>query len=263
MSDSQYVFADAQYNKEFERLQAIEKVCDRSTHKRILATGLTKGWRCLEVGAGAGSILKWMADIVGESGTVVGVDIDTRFVANTSLSNVEVIEADIRQLSLESNSFDLIHTRYVLIHLVDFQVALSKMLNLLKPRGWLVIEEPDFSASRAIIGDEEEYKSFNKVNQAIFRTFAERGMDYSLGIKLPSIFQQLGLQQLTVENEVPLSEGGSGIAEIMKLSAIQLRDKYLATGEVTSEDIQRYCQFAENPTSWAVYHGTVGIIGQK
>ena len=263
MFDAKYIFAESQYNQEQERLQKIQQVCDRSTKELILATGLTAGWRCLEVGAGAGSIMKWMADLVGKAGTVVAVDIDTRFIANTKSSNVEVIEADIKQFSGLSNSFDLIHARYVLIHLVDFQVALSKMLNLLKPGGWLVIEEPDFSVSRAIFGEEEECKSVNKVNQAIYRMFADRGIDYSLGIQLPAIFQELGLQQLTVKNEVPLSQGASGVADVMKLSAIQLADQYIATGEVNSEDIQRYCRFAENQTSWAVYRGKVGVAGRK
>ena len=263
MFDAKYIFAESQYNQEQERLQKIQQVCDRSTKELILATGLTAGWRCLEVGAGAGSIMKWMADLVGKAGTVVAVDIDTRFIANTKSSNVEVIEADIKQFSGLSNSFDLIHARYVLIHLVDFQVALSKMLNLLKPGGWLVIEEPDFSVSRAIFGEEEECQSVNKVNQAIYRMFADRGIDYSLGIQLPAIFQELGLQQLTVKNEVPLSQGASGVADVMKLSAIQLADQYIATGEVNSEDIQRYCRFAENKTSWAVYRGKVGVAGRK
>ena len=263
MSKFNYVFADSQHAKELERLRVIEKVCDPASRRRILATGLTVGWHCLEVGAGAGSMIKWLANAVGKSGKVTAVDIDTRFLANAELPNVEVIKADIRHISLEDSSFDLIHARYVLIHIADFQVALSKMLDLLKPGGWLVVEEPDFSAARAIAGNEAECQSVNKVNQSIFRMFADRGLDYSLGIKLPSSFQKLGLQQLIVENDVPLSVGGSGVAAVMKLSAMQLADKYVATGEVTHEDIQRYCQFAENPSSWAVYQATVGVAGRK
>jgi SAM-dependent methyltransferase len=259
---SQYVFTDSQYIKELERLQAIEQVFDPASRRRIQATGITETWRCLEVGAGAGSIMQWMAGVVGEKGRVVAVDLDTRFIANTQLPNVEVLETDIRDLPLENHSFDLVHARYVLIHIPEFQVALSRMLNLLKPGGWLIIEEPDFSAARAIVGEERGCQSMNRVNQAILQMFANRNMDYALGVKLPATLQKLGLQQLSVENDAPLSNGGSGIATVMKLSTVQLAEKYIATGEATQADIEQYCLFSEDQNAWAIYYATIGITAQ-
>lgn len=205
MTTSQYVFIGSQRSKEFERLQAIEQVFDPATQRRIQSTGITESWRCLEVGAGAGSITRWMAGAVGESGKVVAVDLDTRFITDINQSNVEVLEADVRDLSLENDSFNLVHARYVLIHIPDFQVALTRMLKLLEPGGWLVLEEPDFSAARAIVGEEAACRSMDRVNQSILQMFENRGMDYALGSKLPAILQEFGLQQLWVENDAPLS----------------------------------------------------------
>jgi ubiquinone/menaquinone biosynthesis C-methylase UbiE len=263
MSESKYVFADTQHSQELKRLQKIEEVFDPASQRRILATGLTTGWRCLEVGVGAGSIMRWMAELVGERGKITAIDLDTRFVAETNLTNVEVLEADIRSVPLESQSFDLIHTRFVLIHIPDFQVALAKILDLLKPGGWIVVEEPDFSVARAIVGDQAACQSVNRVNQAILQMFTERGVDYALGVKLPAIFQRLGLQQLSVENETPLSHGGSGLATVMRMSAAQLAERYIATGEATRQDIEQYCMFANDSNTWAVYHATVGIVAQR
>lgn len=262
MSMSQYVFTDSQHVKELERLQAIEQVFDPASRRRIRATGITADWRCLEVGAGAGSVTQWMAAVVGENGKVVAVDLYTRFVANIQLPNVEVLEADIRHLPLENHSFDLVHARYVLIHIPDFQVALSRMLDLLKPGGWLVIEEPDFSAARAIVGEERGCQSMNRVNRAILQMFANRNMDYALGVKLPATFQKLGLQQLSVENDAHLSNGDSGVATVMKMSTVQLAEKYIATGEATPEDIKQYCLFSEDRNAWAIYYATVRITAQ-
>lgn len=262
MSTFQYVFTDSQHVQELERLQAIEQVFDPASRRRIQATGIRTNWRCLEVGAGAGSITQWMAAVVGKCGKVVAVDLDTRFVANIQLPNVEVLEADIRSLSLENHSFDLVHARYVLIHISDFQVALSKMLDLLKPGGWIVIEEPDFSAARAIVGEEEACQSANRVNRAILQMFSGRNMDYALGVKLPAMLQQLGLQQLSVENDAPISNGDSGVAMVIKMSTVQLAEKYIATGEATQEDIERYCLFAEDRNAWAIYYATVGVAAQ-
>ncbi|MBE9190806.1 class I SAM-dependent methyltransferase [Gloeocapsopsis crepidinum LEGE 06123] len=259
---SNYVFTDTQHLPELERLRAIEQVFDPLSHRRLQATGIATNWQCLEVGAGAGSIAHWMAAVVGQYGKVTAIDVDTRFLANIKLSNVEIIKADIRHFEVNA-SFDLVHARYVLIHLPDFQVALSRMIDLLKPGGWLVIEEPDFSAARAIAGKETACQSVNCVNRAIWQMFTDRGMDYALGVKLPAICQQLGLQQLSVENDAPLSQGGSGVAKVMKMSTEQLTQKYIATGEATHQDIEQYCQFAEDPHTWAIYYSTVGVSAQK
>jgi ubiquinone/menaquinone biosynthesis C-methylase UbiE len=263
MSTPQYIFTDSQRSREFERLQAIEQVFDPASQKRLQSTGIAENWRCLEVGAGAGSMTRWLAAAVGENGKVVAVDLDTRFVANINQLNVEVLEADVRHLLLENNSFDLIHARYILIHVPDFQVALTRMLKLLKPGGWIVLEEPDFSAARAIVGEASACQSMNRVNQAILQMFANRGMDYALGVKLPAILQGLGLQQLSVENDAPLANGDSGIATVMKMSTLQLAEKYIATGRATHEDIEKYCLFAEDQNAWAIYYATVGVIAQK
>ena len=107
---------------------------------------------------------------------------------------MSVVQADIRTAQLPQESFDVVHARYVLIHLADYEVALTKMLDCLKPGGWLVLEEPDFSASRGIAGEEEDLASVHKVNQAIEQMYATLRMDYALGLKLPALLQQRGLK---------------------------------------------------------------------
>jgi len=263
VTTSQYVFTDAQHSRELERLQAIEQVLDPASQRRIQSTGITKRWRCLEVGAGAGSITRWLAAAVGEGGKIAAVDLNTRFVSNINQPNVEVLEADVRQLPLEGDAFDLVHARCVLIHIADFQVALTQMLQLLKPGGWIVLEEPDFSAARAVAGETAACEAVERVNQAILQMFENREMDYALGIKLPAIVQELGLQQLHVENDALLANGGSGVATVMKMSTMQLAEKYIATGTATQEDIENYCQFAEDQSAWAIYHAMVGLVAQK
>ena len=84
-----------------------------------------------------------------------------------------------------------------------------------------------------------------------------------LGLKLPALLQQCGLKDLTVENEAPLCADGSGMATVMKMSAEQLREKYLATGVVEPGDLARYCRFAGDPNAWAIYYATIAVSGRK
>jgi SAM-dependent methyltransferase len=263
MSQSKYIFTDTTHVSELRRLQTIERIFDPASRSLILATGLAEGWDCLEVGAGAGAIAKWMTEIVGETGGVSAVDLDARFIKEISLPNFSIFEGDIRVIPFVKDAFDLIHLRYVLIHIPDFEAVLSRLLGFLKPNGWLVIEEPDFSVAKAIAGDRGACESFDRINQAIFKIYADKGTAYDLGIKLPAIIQNLGLQKLSVENDSPISGGGSALATMMKMSAMQLAEKYLETGLVTQQDIENYCEFAENPNCLAIYYATVRTAAQK
>ena len=93
--------------------------------------------------------------------------------------------------------------------------------------------------------------------------FESRGMDDALGLKLLPLLQMRGLCDLSMENDAPVSAGGSGLAKMMAMSAQQLRDKYLGTGVVSEADLQHYGECAEDPQSRAVYYATVAVAGRK
>ena len=262
MGQTEYVFQNTEDQREMDRLRAIETIFDPATRRRLIFAGLREGSQCLEVGPGAGSIMTWMAENAGRSGAVTAVDINTRFIDNPPF-NVRVLNGDIRTVTLEPESFDLVHTRYVLIHIPDFLAVLEILRRVLKPGGSLVLEEPDFSASHPLGGEESETQSFKKVHQAIVRMYSSKGMDHSLGAKLPALLKEFGLKNITTENDAPVSQGGSEIACMMGLSASQLRDQYMATGEASLEDLENYGKFSQNPDSRAIYYATIGTMGQK
>jgi hypothetical protein len=60
-----------------ERLAGIEATWDPGTWALLESIGVGPGWRCLEAGAGGGSIAAWMAERVGPDGSVLATDIDT------------------------------------------------------------------------------------------------------------------------------------------------------------------------------------------
>lgn len=71
MSEHQYGFSTVPDEVERERLQEQEHEIDQVTIRHLEAIGVSKGWNCLEVGAGAGSIAQWLSSRVGSSGHVV------------------------------------------------------------------------------------------------------------------------------------------------------------------------------------------------
>jgi SAM-dependent methyltransferase len=263
MRERSYVFEGTPHDAELERLRAVEEVFDAATRKCLLATTLGAGWRCLEVGAGAGSIATWMADTVGGSGRVLAVDLNTRFLSGTGPANLDVREEDIRTAAIDPESFDLVHARFVLIHVPDWTDGLAAMTRCLKPGGWLVLEEPDFSRSRPLAGPPELRGAFENVHKAIEAMFRERGMDHAFGARLPTLLQDREFEEISIDDDEPIVPGGAPQAGMMAMSTHQLRGKYVATGRATEGDVERYGTFAADPTCWATYHATIRAAGRK
>ena len=84
---STYPISNADPDEE-RRLTLLESLVDPGTIQRLSNLDVGPGWRCLEVGAGRGSIAKWLSEKVGTKGSVVAIDIDTRFLDAIAADNL-------------------------------------------------------------------------------------------------------------------------------------------------------------------------------
>lgn len=109
-SEQQYVAADIDADTESRRLRLLEACRDPGTIRRLDRLGVSRGWGCLEVGAGHGSITRWLAERVGPTGSVIAADIDPRFLTDMP-AGVDVRRFDIRHDDLEVDTYDLVHCR--------------------------------------------------------------------------------------------------------------------------------------------------------
>ncbi|XP_062846937.1 phosphoethanolamine methyltransferase isoform X2 [Trichomycterus rosablanca] len=105
----------------------------------------------LELGAGIG---RYTSHLVGKAHYVLAVDFMENFVEknrkdNSHLGNAEFIQADITQLELQENSFDLIFSNWLFMYLSEKELhALGKkMLSWLRPGGYLFFRESCFHQS--------------------------------------------------------------------------------------------------------------------
>jgi SAM-dependent methyltransferase len=252
-----YVFGDTEHQGELERLRALERAFDPETQRWLLACGVQEGWRCVEVGAGAGTIARWLAGVVGREGHVAAVDLDGRFLADAAPAGVEVVTGDVREARLAAGAADLVHARFVLIHQTDPRGVLQAMLRALRPGGRLVLEEPDFTMARALAGSPRRRAAFARVNRAIENMFERRGMDPGFGARLPELLHELGLESLVADGAAPIDRGGGPVAAMMAMSTGALRERYLETGLANADDLDGYLAVAADPACWATYHGVV------
>ncbi|HEX2284922.1 MAG TPA: class I SAM-dependent methyltransferase, partial [Mycobacterium sp.] len=77
------------------RFANLSELYDHVTFRHLDRFRIGAGWRCLEVGAGGGSVARFMSDRAGSTGAVIATDINTDWIAGVLPENVEVRRHDI------------------------------------------------------------------------------------------------------------------------------------------------------------------------
>lgn len=136
---------DHAWEMERARLAGLESALDPGTRDHLTRLGLGPGTRCLEVGAGGGSVAFWLAERVAPGGLVVATDLETDFLESAApdYPTLKVLTHDITAED-PPTGFDFVHARWLVEWLPDKHLALGRMVSALRPGGTLLIEEPDF-----------------------------------------------------------------------------------------------------------------------
>ena len=259
-SMSHYIFDTNIPDREYHRLRLLEDAHDPRTIRLLNTIGIQPGWACLELGPGAGSILQWMGERVGNQGLVMGVDKNSSYLDRFSHPPYLIQSGNFLDVPIET-SFDLVHCRFVLIHNPEQEKILEKILQLLKPGGLALLEEPDFSSPQLMDTDVDDPQA--RVNSAICQMFVDLGLDPAYGLHLPPSLQSQGFHILDIQSALHLCPGNSPLANVMAESASALTQHYCQTGKCTESDIQHYITNAHTSDRWSIYHSTISIIAQR
>jgi SAM-dependent methyltransferase len=195
---------------EGERLTLLEQIYDPVSRRRRRI--VEPGWRCLEIGAGRGSMAVWLAEQVGPTGKVVATDADVTYLRRLEVPNLEVVEHNILESPLEPlqpGSFDLVCLRFVLAHLSGRQeAAITRIVQCLRPGGWQINEDGDWGTTAPVDPCHPLYAPVH----AAWRGgdwWASRGYDPQFGRKLPALFERGGLELIGHEARSEVVRGGS------------------------------------------------------
>jgi SAM-dependent methyltransferase len=227
-----------------DRLGALSSIFDPGTIRHLEERGLAKGWDCLEVGGGGGTIVRWLAEKVGPSGSVLTTDLDTRLLEDISQANVEIRRHDICTDPLPVAAFDLAHARLVVEHVADKQAALSRMALAIKPGGWIVIE--DFEVPP--LENTSEHEIYPKVICVLREVLHARVGNFRFGRSLGARLRELDLADVTMEGRLFVWRSGSPGASLMRLNCEQLRTEILATGQISESEFDADLDRLDGPT---------------
>lgn len=175
---------------------------DRWTEGKLVLGGISSGMRVLDVGCGPGNVTMLLANLVGPSGKVVGLDIDARMIRmaqertqKEQCTNVEFLCTDILGVAMPEVHFDAIVGRRVLMYLPNVVDALRRLYDLTKPGGICIFQEHDSHAVETMT----ELPLREKVRQSIWKTVAREGGDVSIGSRLCDHFQKAGFEVVNIE----------------------------------------------------------------
>jgi SAM-dependent methyltransferase len=134
----------------------------------------------------------------------------------------------------EEESFDLVYARFLLSHLPDPAAALHRMRRAVKPSGRVVVEDID-------IGTHTHWPpstAFARYIELYAATARARGVDSSIGPRLPSLLIDAGLENVDVSISVPVFLAGAG-KTIARLTLSNIADAAIAAGFTNRAEIDR------------------------
>ncbi|MEV7583287.1 methyltransferase domain-containing protein [Streptomyces erythrochromogenes] len=216
----------ASHSNESDRLSGLADAFDPVSRQNLLGLGIDTHWSCLDVGAGTGSLSGWLASVTASAGQVTAVDRDARFLGHLSARGVRVVEADITDPGFEPGRFDLVHARFVLMHLRAREEVLRRMASWLKPGGLLVVSD-----ALAVGGETSPHEAYRRTITGYWSMLAETiGSDRHCAAQYPQAFTSLGLRDVGLHTHLPVVGLDAGFDRFLALTLEQAKDRMLAAG---------------------------------
>ena len=230
---------------ETTRLIEQSRIYGPSTERLCKRAGISEGMRVLEIGSGAGDVALMLAEHVGPTGQVIGVDVNADILdtarqraADAGLQNTEFIAGNARNLDF-SDKFDAIVGRFVLMYMANPPEAFANLMTHLKPGGIAAFQEPEYTLYPAV--QHPDTPLMNQLIGWILDVFAHSRAHLDMGIGLYRAFVDAGLPPPTMHLESPIGAaktwaGYRYMATIFQ-SLLPLLEKYdLATAEEVGVD---------------------------
>ena len=205
------------------------------------------GARCLEVGAGSGSVARWMAGAAGPTGRVLATDLDVRWIS-ASDAPFEVQQHDLANDPIPDGPWDVIHERLVLMHVPARLEVLDRLTAALAPGGWLVLEDFDTAEVRTTDRRSPDHELIARVAVAFNELIRSRGAATSFAADARRHLAERGLVDLDSSGYVAFAAGGSGFARVIAANTRQVHAGLVAGG-LAEEELGRFLTALDDPTN--------------
>ena len=159
------------------------------------AAGITSGMRVLDIGCGVGDVSILAAELVGPTGSVVGLDRDpasvawaTARVAEAGFTNIQFRTGEFGEFS-DPQAFDALVGRFILMYLPDPVATLRHMGKYLRSDARVAFLEPEFTVPSQRLPFDLEFKKYETWINEVFR---RSGARLDMGMRLYHTYRDAG-----------------------------------------------------------------------
>jgi SAM-dependent methyltransferase len=245
-----------------DRHRYLSAILDGSTFARLSTLGDLTGRRCLEVGAGGGSVARWMADRVGPTGHVLATDLNPRHIPGHP--GYSTMRHDLVTDPVPDAPWDVIHARMVLIHIPERRDILIRLAGALAPGGALVIEDwaTQFGSIVLAAPTRADADLVDAYHDTMLSILPGRGNDPMWATQVHSLMLAAGLSGVDTHIDARSWRGGTAAALLISANVAQLRPEFLAAG-FTHADIDRLARLVTDPRLVLRSHFMYSTIGRR
>lgn len=218
-----------------QQVRLLAEILDAHSTDVLAEVGVGQGWRCLDLGAGAGTITGWLAGRVGPTGQVVALDTDPRHLAGHDL--VEVRTADVTDTDLGESAYDLVHARLLFMHLPQREELLGRAVAALRPGGLLVVSDWDCTHLEEMLlrGPAGLAEAFLTFQQTLVGLAEANGASRSWARRLPLALHDAGLVEVHAQVHNRVWAGGEPGCLLHASNSRQMQPALLARGMTTAQ----------------------------
>lgn len=214
-------------------LDAVFQNSVEDKRKTYSAQQLARGMTVLDLGCGIGDDVRAIAEIVGPTGKVYGIDSSAAMIAEARgrgvPANVEFIAASAGSLPLRPASFDAARAERVFQHLADPDAAARELRRIVRPGGTAFLLDPDWET--LMIGGTDA-----ELVHRVMRAFATRFANPWAGRNARALLRRAGFQTV-VATPIVSSPMLAAAYDLFLHSAI---DTAIAAGVVDAEHAARW-----------------------
>jgi SAM-dependent methyltransferase len=255
---------------EIRRLDFQARLWAPMTEGLLDRLGVGRGWRCLDVGAGIGSVALPLARRVGPRGSVTALEVSPlyagelrRRLSRARAANVRVVEGDLRAFAVERGAYDLIFSRWVFSFLPDVEACLRRLVPGLAPGGILAIEDYHHLGCAFY----PRLPSLDETIEAVRRWYRRSGGNPRVAGELPAAYARLGLKRIEVEPHVRVGGPRSDLWRWAELFLLGHLDRMVADGAASPSLARRfrrdYLRVRRRPQALFVSPPIFDVVGRR
>ncbi|MBO3744225.1 class I SAM-dependent methyltransferase [Actinoplanes flavus] len=242
------------------RHDLLAEILDPFTFDRLGALGDLTGRRCLEAGAGGGSVARRLAE---RGAHVLATDLNPRHLPGDQ--GYEVRRHDLTTDPIPEPPWDLIHARLVLAHLHDQDQILVRLADALAPGGILLVEDwlsayPDVVLAAPDAAAAELVERYHRI--LVNQLLPANGADPAWAGRAHAALLAAGFDEVTTEIRAASWAGGTAGARLIAVNVAQVGAGLRAAG-MTEAELERLRRLADDPALVVRGHFTYSTMGRR